>query len=317
MFISKFTTPAPEVTTVLNYSLNPTESRMLAEDLVLAVGACTILAFARILWQMARQERLLREMMRVQQELLKTLLLERVASPDNCRVEPVEDRSRLGTGLVGTVRLSRQESRSTKPPSSRPSSSESIHSRQSLHFGGLGSCVDSKVINEFVAQTRAAAFCDTVPRCSSLPAEVARAGARQIVASESSSKTASFSRCASYPAAGSREVADVAADFLQGQSSQSESVRPRRPHSSHLAKTSSGISSARLPPPHPSGAAASLSQHSTLVISRWEAAAVSMLCGGLPGRNSHCAWLQLCLTAAADGVYCSCSETDRALLHTP
>ena len=43
---------------------------MLAEDLVLAVGACTILAFARILWQMARQERLLREMMRVQQELL-------------------------------------------------------------------------------------------------------------------------------------------------------------------------------------------------------------------------------------------------------
>jgi len=302
---------------------------MLAEDLVLAVGACTILAFARILWQMARQERLLREMMRVQQELLKTLLLERVASPDNCRVEPVEDRSRLGTGLVGTVRLSRQESRSTKPPSSRPSSSESIHSRQSLHFGGLGSCVDSKVINEFVAQTRAAAFCDTVPGCSSLPAcEVARAGARQIVASSSTAVSFSdsrvtsapregFSRCASYPAAGSREVADVAADFLQGQSSQSESVRPRRPHSSHLAKTSSGISSARLPPPHPSGAAASLSQHSTLVISRWEAAAVSMLCGGLPGRHSHCAWLQLCLTAAADGVYCSCSETDRALLHTP
>ena len=259
---------------------------------------------------MARQERLLREMMRVQQELLKTLLLERVASPDNCRVEPVEDRSRLGTGLVGTVRLSRQESRSTKPPSSRPSSSESTHSRQSLHFGGLGSCADSKVINEF-AQTRAAAFCDTVPGCSSLPAcEVARAGARQIVASSSTAVSFSdsrvtsapregFSRCASYPAAGSREVADVAADFLQGQSSQSESVRPRRPHSSHLAKTSSGISSARLPPPHPSGAAASLSQHSTLVISRWEAAAVFHAARGAARQE-----LALCLVAAVS--HCCC-----------
>ena len=263
---------------------------MLTEDVVPAVGAaiaCAIFALGLVLRQMARHEKLLREILRVHEELLETLLPElrkasrapavrgSAAGKDSDsepwhgdtrasavpapragsrvpRAAAPPDKCRVepveGRSGVGTGKGAEWRQRSRSPDSSRPPS------RGAVHVVGLsGHAAD-------------------IRRSSSFPTALSHAGPGQIVASSSTR----FSRCASGPA-DSRGLADLAAAGFSRCSSgssnpasqqhdSSQSGQPRRPRSSQQPKISlsSGISSARPRPP----AAASLSQHSAFACRR-------------------------------------------------
>ena len=264
-----------------------------------AAIACAFLALGLMLQrQMARQEQVLREILRMHQELLSD------ADPwyrdTGATLASARTGSRAGSGSSFT----------------RAGSSGSVHT-----FGRTSSSSAGQVSK---AVLRAAPFPDNCANCRvehrsrSVPNELAQAGPRQIVAT--SSQTVRFSRCTSGPAGsrdlapaaprlasqpqtlsqepprlgsaaprrvsvptGSRDLAHVAAAGFsrcpsgsshsvvsQRQHQLSQSAQPRRPRSS----TSSGISFCK-PAARPP-AASSLSQHSALACRQ---AAVSMSAG--------------------------------------
>ena len=244
-----------------------------------AAIACAFLALGLMLQrQMARQEQVLREILRMHRELLDSQLesnrlLKRrqslTGSPagsaagidsdtdpwygdTGATLAPARTGSRVPRAAASpdncaNCRVEHRSRFGTDNGAGSRGNSLSPHSSRppnsgSVHIGGLSSHA-------------AASF----PRSFSVPNELAQAGPRQIVAT--SSQTVRFSRCTSGPA-GSRDLAPAAPRLA--------SAQPRRPRSS----TSSGISFCK-PAARPP-AAASLSQHSALACRQ---AAVSMSAG--------------------------------------
>ena len=210
--------------------LNHGGMRADSEHLAPAAGAAIACAFLALglmlLRQMARQEQVLREILRMHQELL-----------DSTRLLILTQQEIRSVTAAGSEVLKRRQSLTGSPagPAAGIDSDAGPWYRDTgatLAPARTGSRVPAAPRLESASQPQ------TFPRSFSAPNELAQAGPRQIVAT--SSQTVRFSRCTSGPA-GSRDLVPAAPRLA--------SAQPRRPRSS----TSSGISfckpSARGPPP--------------------------------------------------------------------
>jgi len=214
-----------------------------SEHLAPAAGAAIACAFLALglmlLRQMARQEQVLREILRMHQELL-----------DSTRLLILTQQEIRSVTAPGSEVLKRRQSLTGSDSDAGPWYRDT---GATLAPARTGSRVPAAPRLESASQPQ------TFPRSFSAPNKFAQAGPRQIVAT--SSQTVRFSRCTSGPA-GSRDLAPAAPRLA--------SAQPRRPRSS----TSSGISFCK-PAARPP-AASSLSQHSALACRQ---AAVSMSAG--------------------------------------